>query len=545
MIPTGSPAPTATVVPSPGSSCQPGCLGPATFVRHGSRANKVVALTFDDGFNVPACISIIDTLLAQGVTATFFPNGQYVRENPSFWHWVAANGFPVGNHTTTHNDPRALAAAALGLSLDSDRRIADGALGVPSINAYRPPYGDYDVAVQQVAALEGYPVLVGWDVDSRDQNGVASVAAEVANATTGINGSIVLMHCGSRLTPLALPAIIDQYRARGFTFVTVPELIDLPAPAASWAPPPNPDPWAVTELTPADQQASWNASPAVDPVGHLHVAYETPTGIDYGDDTSGSWQSATIVPTTGGTFVSRPSIALDPSGGVQLVYLSMSISGTTLIYQNRTSAGVWSSPATVAKLAAPASTATIATDATGRPMIAFASLAGANQGISLASPTSNGWRIVHVPTTNGSFLNPSIAIDRLGSIHLVERRNGYPELDESTNASGSWTTTRLRAIAGSAVPFAAFDPFGRLIVAAQQTYGPAVTLGVRSLLGSITWSTVTSVGDLAGLAIAPDGSPIVAFSRTDAPGGPSRVWLAGDQAVTGATHATPTPDAPP
>jgi peptidoglycan/xylan/chitin deacetylase (PgdA/CDA1 family) len=514
-------------------------------VRHGSRASKVVALTFDDGFNVPACISIVDTLLARGVTATFFPNGQYVRENPTFWHWVAANGFPVGNHTTTHNDPRALAAAALELSLDSDRRIADAALGVPSINAYRPPYGDYDLPVQQVATLEGYPVLVGWDVDSRDQNGVPSVAAEVANATTGINGSIVLMHCGSRLTPLALPAIIDRYRARGFTFVTIPELIDLPTPPASWGPSQGPDIWPVTEIGPTDIEPSWNASPAVDQAGRLHLADETPAGIQYGDDVSGSWQSATIAATTGGTFVSRPSVAIDPSGGVHLVYLSMTISGTALMYRQRTPAGLWSDPVTIATLAAPASTATIAIDALGQPVIAYASLAGAHEGIEIARPAPAGWSSAHVPTTNGSFLNPTIAVDHFGFIHIVERRNGYPELDETTNASGSWVTTRLRVIAGSAVPFAAFDPLGRLIVATQQTYGAAVSLGVRGPSGSMTWSTVTSVGDLSGLALAPDGSPIVAFSRVAAPGGPSRVWLAGDRALTGASLSGPPPDSPP
>ncbi|HEY7936827.1 MAG TPA: polysaccharide deacetylase family protein [Candidatus Limnocylindrales bacterium] len=535
--PGPSPAATLALPPSPGPSCPPGCgaPAPAQFARHGSRANKVVALTFDDGFNVPACISIVDTLLAEGVPATFFPNGQYVRESPSFWHWVAANGFPVGNHTTTHNDPRSLAATALGLSLDSDRRIADAALGVPSINVYRPPYGDYDLVVQQVAADEGYPILVGWDVDSRDQNGVASTAVEVSNATTGINGSIVLMHCGSRLTPLALPAIIARYRSRGFTFVTIPELLGLAAPSASWNPPPNPDIWATSQADPAQAGPSWNASPAVDAAGHLHLAYETSTGIVYGDDTSGPWQYATVATTTGGTFVSRPSIALDPSGGIDLVYLSMTNAGTTVMYEHMTSASVWSNPVPVTQLGAPASTATIATDGGGQPVIAFALLAGGREGIMLARPTATGWSASHVPTTNGTFLNPTIAIDQHGSIHLVERRNGYPELDETTDASGSWTTRPLRAVAGSAVPFAAFDPLGRLTIAAQQTYASAITFGVRQLTGSITWSTVTGAGDLSGLALAPDGSPVVAFSRVASSNHPSQVWLArGDHPSTAA-----------
>jgi peptidoglycan/xylan/chitin deacetylase (PgdA/CDA1 family) len=531
--PAVSPAPTLAVLPSPTPSCPPACLAPAQYVRHGSRANKVVALTFDDGFNVPACISIVDTLLAAGVPATFFPNGQYVRENPSFWHWVAANGFPVGNHTTTHNDPRTLAAAALELSLDSDRRIADAALGVPSINAYRPPYGDYDLAVQQVAAVEGYPVLVGWDVDSRDQNGAPSIAAEVANATTGINGSIVLMHCGSRLTPLALPAIIARYRLRGFYFVTIPVLLGLPAPTTGWTPPSSPASWPASELDPTNQEPSWNPSPGVDSAGHRHVAYETSSGIVYGDDSAGSWQFATVAAAAGGTFLTRPSIAIDPNGGIELMYLSMTAAGTTVMYQHRASAGVWSSPAAVAQLGAPASTGTIAVDGAGQPVIAYASLTGGRQGIMLARPTASGWSAARVPTTNGTFLNPSITIDRLGAIHLVERRNGYPEMDETTNASGSWTTTSMRAIAGSAIPFAAFDSTGRLIVAAQQTYGSSVAVGVRPPAGAMTWSTITPVGDLSGLALAPDGSPVVAFTRVAASGGPSHVWLASAPALTG------------
>ncbi len=522
-IVTASPFATPTSVPS----CGPGCVTPARFVRHGSRASKVVALTFDDGFNIPACISIVDTLIAQQVPATFFPNGQYVRESPTFWNWVAALGFPVGNHTTTHNDARTMAARAIELSLDSDRRIADSALGIPSINAFRPPYGDYDLLVEEVAAVAGYPTLVGWDVDSMDQTGAPNVAAEVANATTGTNGSIVLMHCGSPLTPRALPAIIGRYRARGFSFVTIPQLLGLPTPATGWLPPASPDRWPVAELAPGDSQPSWNASPAIDPAGHLHVAYETPTGIDYGDDTAGRWQTVSIAATSSSGFASRPSIALDASGGVDAIYLFATTTGTQLLYRHRKGDGTWSLPETVAALGAPASTATVAIDQAGQPVVAYAVLHGGQAGIMLARPTAAGWSSVRVPTTNGSFLNPSIAIDGKGAIYLIERRNGYSDINETTNASGGWVTTRLFAVSGSAVAFAAFDPAGRLVVAAQESYGAALTLGIGPPAGPLTWTTVTSVGDLSGLTIAPGGSPQVAFSRIPQSGGPSRIWLEG------------------
>ena len=117
--------------------------------------------------------------------------------------------------------------------------------------------------------------------------------------------------------------------------------------------------------------------------------------------------------------------------------------------------------------------------------------------------------------------------DGRGAIHLVERRNGYSDIDETTNASGAWTTSRLFGLPGSAMPFAAFEPSGRFVVAAQQSFGEAITLGIRSPGGSLTWTTVTTVGDLSGLAIARDGRPLVAFSRVAQPGGTSRIWLAG------------------
>ena len=42
---------------------------------------------------------------------------------------------------------------------------------------------------------------------------------------SGGNGAIVLLHAGPDLTPHILPAIIAGYRARGFGFVTVPDLL--------------------------------------------------------------------------------------------------------------------------------------------------------------------------------------------------------------------------------------------------------------------------------------------------------------------------------
>jgi peptidoglycan/xylan/chitin deacetylase (PgdA/CDA1 family) len=78
---------------------------------------------------------------------------------------------------------------------------------------------------------------VGWDVDSTDWSG-ASVDQVVSRVLEGVHpGAIVLMHDGGlgggnpdrATTVAALPRIIDGLRARGYSFVTVPELTGAPA----------------------------------------------------------------------------------------------------------------------------------------------------------------------------------------------------------------------------------------------------------------------------------------------------------------------------
>ena len=92
---------------------------------------------------------------------------------------------------------------------------------------FRPPYGAQDRSVVDTALSQNLTTIV-WDVDPADWSrpGMGAIISNVlANAR---NGSIVLMHDGGGPrgeTLAALPAIIDTLRARGYGFVTVPELL--------------------------------------------------------------------------------------------------------------------------------------------------------------------------------------------------------------------------------------------------------------------------------------------------------------------------------
>lgn len=91
---------------------------------------------------------------------------------------------------------------------------------------FRPPYGDYDNAVVNVAKDCGY-FAIQWDVDSLDWKdyGVDSIIKTVTEHKHLGNGSIVLCHNGAKFTAQALDTLIMKLKDKGYTIVPVSELI--------------------------------------------------------------------------------------------------------------------------------------------------------------------------------------------------------------------------------------------------------------------------------------------------------------------------------
>ena len=187
----------------------------AKAIAHGSRARPVVALTFDDGYDPVALRQILAILKREKVTATFFPYGWAVSRDPADWKKVVAAGYPIGNHTLRHTILTGVSLAQVYDEMIRGRRTIDLYSGGTSGNFMRPPGGLYDKPIAEQIAKAGYSTIVLWDVDTGDWKGF-STATILARATRGTNGSIVLMHAGPLNTPKALPAIIANYRARGF-----------------------------------------------------------------------------------------------------------------------------------------------------------------------------------------------------------------------------------------------------------------------------------------------------------------------------------------
>ena len=224
-----SPSPSATYPGSPGI---PGWLAGKDWT-YIPTTRRVVALTFDAGANADAVPSILAALRREGVPATFFLTGNFVRDFPAAARSIAAAGFRIGDHTITHPYLTQLSDTAV------QREILGGAQQIMSITGKNPaplfrfPFGDTDARTIAIANRAGF-VSVRWTVDTLGWEGTAghvSASVVVSRVLAAARpGEIVLMHVGSNpddhttFDADALPQVISGLRARGYSFVTLDAL---------------------------------------------------------------------------------------------------------------------------------------------------------------------------------------------------------------------------------------------------------------------------------------------------------------------------------
>jgi peptidoglycan/xylan/chitin deacetylase (PgdA/CDA1 family) len=114
-------------------------------------------------------------------------------------------------------------AEEIKLELKTSSEAIENVTG-KKVELFRPPYGDYDDELIKTASEEGY-YSIQWDVDSLDWKDLSAtdIAMRVINGVQP--GSIILMHNNGLHTAEAVPIIIQTLKNKGYTFLTIGELI--------------------------------------------------------------------------------------------------------------------------------------------------------------------------------------------------------------------------------------------------------------------------------------------------------------------------------
>lgn len=187
---------------------------------------RTVALTFDDGPGATTA-DVIRILQRQHVTATFFNIGENEASTPSMVRTEARDGYVLGDHTWDHATLTTLDGSAQAEEIDHER-ITQAKLTGHDSCLFRPPGGSYDATTSSLLA-ERHMRICLWSVDTEDWKADGSGDAYWVHRITRraeAGGSqqhpVILMHnqpAGNPATVSALPAVIDYYKQRGYTFV--------------------------------------------------------------------------------------------------------------------------------------------------------------------------------------------------------------------------------------------------------------------------------------------------------------------------------------
>ncbi len=190
----------------------------------------VVALTFDDGPTEQFTGEVLEILREEGVRGTFFLTGGELSAHPELGQQIVADGHALGNHTFHH---QRMVAVSYAFTRDEIERTDEliRAAGYEGEIYFRMPNCRRFLVLPYYLQQTGRTTLL-WDSEPETGMPADFTAEELAQRTLAEvrPGSIVLLHVmyASRAeTRRALPLIIQGLKARGYEFLTAPELLAL------------------------------------------------------------------------------------------------------------------------------------------------------------------------------------------------------------------------------------------------------------------------------------------------------------------------------
>ena len=195
----------------------------------GARADRRVALTFDDGPDAAWTPRVLEILGAYRVSATFFLVGERAAREPAIVRAIAGDGHEIGSHGWSHTSLWLCGPRRTESEIARTKNLLGDLVGAPP-SLFRPPWGMVNVAMFGALRRHGQR-CVFWSIQPEGLR-PAAAQTQVAHVLRRAHpGAIVDLH-DAEGTPgaparlcAALPAMIDGLSAAGYDFATVGELL--------------------------------------------------------------------------------------------------------------------------------------------------------------------------------------------------------------------------------------------------------------------------------------------------------------------------------
>ncbi|WP_102400044.1 delta-lactam-biosynthetic de-N-acetylase [Haloimpatiens massiliensis] len=193
----------------------------------GDTSQKVIYLTFDEGYENGYSAKILDVLKKCNVKAAFFVTTPYINSNKELIKRMVKEGHLVCNHSTTHPSMASIKDEEKFKKefFECEKAFKD-LTGKDMPKYFRPPMGKFsELSLKRTKDL-GYKTIF-WSFAYRDWEPASQPSHELAKKTIVERvhpGAVYLLHAVSKTNTEVLGDVIEDLKAKGYTFKSLDEL---------------------------------------------------------------------------------------------------------------------------------------------------------------------------------------------------------------------------------------------------------------------------------------------------------------------------------
>ena len=190
----------------------------------GNKEEKIIYLTFDEGYEAGYTPQLLSILKDNQVIATFFLTAHYVNTQPELVQQMINDGHIVGNHTVNHKSMPDLTEEQIKKEVMELDQVINQKFDY-EMKYIRPPKGEFSEKTLQVTNQLGYKTVM-WSFAYEDWNEEKQPDEEASKKKildNLHNGEIMLLHGNSKTNTNILDAIIKEAKNMGYEFKSLDE----------------------------------------------------------------------------------------------------------------------------------------------------------------------------------------------------------------------------------------------------------------------------------------------------------------------------------
>ena len=190
----------------------------------GNKDEKIIYLTFDEGYEAGFTSKILEILKENEVKATFFITAHYLNTNEELVKQMIEEGHIVGNHTVNHKSMPTLTEEEIKKEV-MDLHIAVYQKFEYEMKYIRPPKGEFSEKSLKYTNNLGYKTIM-WsfayeDWDENNQPNEEKAKEKILENLH--NGEIMLLHGNSKTNTNILDEVIKKSKEMGYSFKSLDE----------------------------------------------------------------------------------------------------------------------------------------------------------------------------------------------------------------------------------------------------------------------------------------------------------------------------------